>query len=111
MNHLRLTLALIVITGPALAAERAPMPRVVTPPITVDEAVRKVDGHLTAFWAKNEIQPAPNADDAEFLRRVSLDLVGRIPTASEARSFIESKDRDKRSKKIDELIGRPGFLN
>ena len=42
---------------------------------------------------------------------MSLDLIGRIPTASEARAFIDSKDPAKRANKIDELIGRPGYLN
>ena len=74
-----------------------------------DPVVGKIDRHLDDFWARNEITPAPIADDAEFLRRLSLDLVGRIPTAAEARAFIESKDPDKRTKKIDELLGRPGL--
>ncbi|HEX3152721.1 MAG TPA: DUF1549 and DUF1553 domain-containing protein [Gemmataceae bacterium] len=111
MTRLCLTFALLAVAGPAVASEKTPMPRVVTPALIVDEAIRKIDGHLTAFWSKNGIQPAPVADDAEFLRRLSLDLVGRIPTASEARAFIESKDPEKRTKKIDELIGKPGYLN
>jgi hypothetical protein len=42
---------------------------------------------------------------------LSLDLIGRIPTPSEARSFIENKDPDKRAKKIDELLGKSAYLN
>src|SRR5262245_6203225 len=113
MTPLRLILAAAALglAAPAVAQEKAPRPREVSSGVTVEEAVRRVDGHLTAFWSKNSIKPAPVADDAEFLRRLSLDLVGRIPTAAEARAFVESKDPDKRVKKIDELLARPGHLN
>ena len=112
MNPLRLTLVALAfaITGPVVAQEKAPPPREVVGP-TVEETVRKIDGHLAAFWSRNGIIPAAFADDAEFLRRLSLDLVGRIPTAAEARAYIENKDPDKRTKKVDELLARPGFLN
>ena len=111
MTQIRLSLAILLIaSGVTVAAEQGPPPREV-PPVTVEDTVRRVDDHLTAFWAKNGITPAPVADDAEFLRRLSLDLVGRIPTASETRAFIASKDPDKRAKKIEELLGRPGYLN
>lgn len=93
------------------ANDRAPMPRDVSPDRGVNEIVQKINQHFDDFWARNSITPAPIADDAEFLRRLSLDLIGRIPTASEARSFIENKDPDKRTKKIEELLGKSGYLN
>src|SRR5262249_15391938 len=49
------------------------------------------------------------ADDAEFLRRVYLDLVGVIPTADKVKAFLESKDPQKREKVIDELLADPRF--
>jgi hypothetical protein len=42
--------------------------------------------------------------DAEFLRRISLDLVGQIPTAEEVRTFLEDKSADKRVQRIDQLL-------
>src|SRR3954463_767296 len=105
MTPLRLTLVAVLATaGLAVAQQKGPPPREVSSALAVEEAVRRIDGHLTAFWSKNGITPAPVADDAEFLRRLSLDLVGHIPTAADVRAFIESKDPDKRTKKIDELL-------
>ena len=46
-------------------------------------------------------------DDAEFVRRVYLDVAGRIPTAAEARQFLDDASADKRSKLIDQLLSRP----
>lgn len=52
---------------------------------------------------------APIASDAEFLRRVSLDFAGKIPTSAEARQFLADRDADKRAKLIDRLIAAPEF--
>jgi hypothetical protein len=104
-------LAALFLTGVGLADEKGPAPREVSRDAALGELVRKIDQHLEAFWKANDVTPAPVADDAEFFRRLSLDLVGRIPTAAEARAFSESKDPDKRRKKIDELISRPGYVN
>jgi hypothetical protein len=107
MTLFRLSLAAALLAAPASSAA----PRELKPTVPVEDTVRTVDRHLTEFWAKNDITPAPVADDAEFLRRLSLDLVGRIPPAAEARAFSESQDPDKRTRKIEELLDRPGFLN
>lgn len=50
---------------------------------------------------------APVASDAEFLRRVSLDLGGRIPTAAEARAFLDDASPDKRTALVDRLLASP----
>jgi hypothetical protein len=50
---------------------------------------------------------APLAGDAEFLRRVTLDLTGTIPTAVEARAFLADPSADKRAKLIDRLLASP----
>src|SRR2546430_1830464 len=49
------------------------------------------------------------ADDGEFLRRVTLDLAGRIPTVAEARAFLADQSPDKRSRRIDQLLNAPSY--
>jgi len=48
--------------------------------------------------------------DEEFLRRASLDATGTLPTVSEVREFLADGSSDKRAKKIDELLDRPGYV-
>ena len=48
--------------------------------------------------------PGARADDAEFLRRLYLDLVGTVPTVAEVRAFQKDRASDKRQKKVEELL-------
>ena len=57
----------------------------------------------------SKIPASPLADDAAFMRRVYLDLTGRIPTLEQANAFLASNDIDKRAKLIDELLARPEY--
>lgn len=59
--------------------------------------------------SKAKVTPAADAGDAEFLRRASLDLTGRIPSVRQAREFLDSSDPDKRRKLIDELLSNQAF--
>ncbi len=58
----------------------------------------------------SEIEPAPLADDAEFMRRVYLDLAGRIPAVSEAREFLEDQRPDKRTQLVEALLDSPASV-
>ncbi len=63
-----------------------------------------VDEHVFAKLKKLGLPPSPVADDATFLRRVTLDVTGRLPAADVARKFLEDKDPAKRDKAIDRLL-------
>jgi len=65
-----------------------------------------IDGLLARKWEEMGVRPAPLCDDAEFLRRASLDLIGRVPTLEELRTFVAKPDR---AAKIDELLASPDF--
>ncbi len=89
----------VLIVPPASAAD--PRPGKSNEPQTV---ARAIDRLLDKRLAEAKIPASPPADDAEFLRRVSIDLTGRIPTLERARAFLESSDPDKRSQVIEELL-------
>jgi RNA polymerase sigma factor (sigma-70 family) len=68
-----------------------------------------IDREIDRRLAEAHVSAAAPADDAEFLRRVSLDLTGRIPTLQRTVAFLDSTAPDKRGKLIDELLAHPGF--
>ena len=53
--------------------------------------------------------PAETCEDAEFLRRVSLDISGTLPAPHEVEAFLKDSSPNKRAKKIDELLESPGY--
>ena len=69
----------------------------------------RVDELVIAKLKKLGIVPSDGADDAEFLRRVSLDITGTLPSADEVRSFLQDSTPDKRAKKIDALLETPAY--
>jgi hypothetical protein len=72
-------------------------------------ARNKVDELVNSKLRKVGIIPSPLCSDAEFLRRASLDVTGTLPTPQEVETFLADKTPDKRDRKIDELLGRPGY--
>ena len=72
-------------------------------------AKNKVDELVNSKLRKVGIIPSPLCSDAEFLRRASLDVTGTLPTPQEVETFLADKAPDKRDRKIDELLGRPGY--
>ncbi len=69
-----------------------------------------IDRHIVSHWRANQIVPARRSSDAEFMRRAWLDLCGRIPTAGQAREFLEDTRADKRRRLIDDLLDRGAFV-
>ncbi len=58
---------------------------------------------------KIRITPSDICDDATYLRRITLDIVGKLPSMEEVQAFGADADPKKREKKIDELLGRKEF--
>lgn len=123
MNRLLCSLAITVgLTGTLIAQER---PQSVTPADlnkigdaisdaeAQEEAIRalsaRIDRHLAAQWAEAGVRPAEPISDAEFLRRISLDIIGRIPRVSEIREFLADPDPDKRAKWVNRLLESPAY--
>jgi len=57
----------------------------------------------------SELKPFPIIDDATFLRRTYIGIIGRIPTHQEATTFLSNKQPDKRAALIDSLVYSPGY--
>lgn len=70
-----------------------------------------IDRHFEAVWKKNQITPAPVAEDAELLRRLYLDLTGVIPRAADVRQFLADSDPAKRKKVVESLLERPRYAS
>ncbi|HZY88906.1 MAG TPA: DUF1549 and DUF1553 domain-containing protein [Gemmataceae bacterium] len=60
---------------------------------------------------KLNVLPSGPADDAEYLRRVYLDVIGTLPTAAESRRFLLDRRPDRRARLVDELLLRPEFAD
>jgi hypothetical protein len=68
-----------------------------------------IDGHVWTKLQSLGITPSAPCDDAKFLRRVHLDLIGRLPTPDEVRAFLADGDASKRARIVDELLQRPEY--
>ena len=57
------------------------------------------------------IRPSEVVSDEVFLRRVHVDLIGRLPSPDEARAFLESEQDNKREQLVDQLLQRPEYVD
>jgi hypothetical protein len=98
MRRLCLFSALLLLWAPTVRAE-GPARK-----LSAAELAGQIDQHLAARWKDRKVPPAPLASDAEWVRRVHLDLSGRIPDILAARDFIDNPGKDKRARLIDALL-------
>ncbi|HSQ56077.1 MAG TPA: DUF1549 domain-containing protein, partial [Gemmata sp.] len=70
----------------------------------------RIDRLIAAGYPDHAKLAAPLADDAEFLRRVHLDLTGTIPTVAEVKSFLADRSPQKRVRTIDRLLNSAGYV-
>ncbi len=75
----------------------------------VPALAKAIDQAIQKRLDQEKIPASPRAADAEFLRRVYLDLTGRIPTYDQAVAFLDSDSANKRAELIDELLARREF--
>ena len=68
-----------------------------------------IDELVVAKLRKLGEVPSELCTDGEFLRRVSLDLTGTLPSQEEAEAFLADTNPNKRAAKVDELLERPGY--
>ena len=70
-----------------------------------------IDQHVFANLKQIGIPPSPICDDSTFLRRVSLDIGGRLPTLEETKAFLSDQSPEKRDRAIDTLINSPDYAD
>lgn len=92
---LRPALGIVLLAAASLAAADDEDPRVVS---------RVIDSEIGRSLERLQISAAPPASDAEFVRRAHLDVLGRIPTAEEAKQFLDDVAPEKRRRLIDALM-------
>ncbi len=79
------------------------------PEATVAQAAARIDRLLEDDLQRAKLAPTALIDDATFLRRAYLGIAGRIPSAEEARAFLDDKSPTKRAALVDQLVASPGF--
>jgi hypothetical protein len=93
-----LALACLFCTGLSASAEAPRMK------LSASEVADRIDKQVAAKYRSRKVIPAPPADDGELVRRLYLDLTGRIPDILAARDFADNPGTDKREKLIDSLL-------
>ena len=81
-------------------------PRTPVLPAAQDGRTHPVDRVLDAWLKEKQLPRPPAADDATFLRRVQLDLVGVLPSTAETAAFVADRSPDKRTKVVQALLAR-----
>eukprot|EP00913_Durusdinium_trenchii_P028506 g26734.t1 len=69
----------------------------------------KIDELVVAKLRKLNIHPSKLCSDADFVRRIYLDVIGTLPNAAETRRFLADRSPEKRSRLIDRLLDRPEY--
>ena len=62
------------------------------------ELAKRINYHIDSLLKKKRLGKTKPISDEQFLRKVHLDIIGRIPTLKEAKSYLASNDKDKKSK-------------
>jgi hypothetical protein len=70
-----------------------------------------IDTYVHQQLKRLDLPPSPPVDDGQFLRRVFLDCIGRLPSLTETQEFLASEDPAKREKIIDHLLERSEFAD
>ena len=86
--------------------------RAAAPPVDASRVIsRAIDARLAKSLRTAGVAPAPRSGDGEFLRRVTLDISGRIPSVAETRAFLADRRADRRDRLVEKLLSSHGFAN
>lgn len=114
---LLLALPVLAQTGKKPEPGKKPQPKVVVdrdalvPGLPGAEMVAFIDEQLEKLWAANKVQPAERCSDYEFIRRASLDIIGRIATVEEINQFLKDPSHLRRSLLIERLLNSDDYAS
>jgi hypothetical protein len=103
-----LALGLVLLAGPGLWADPPKASDAKPDPYAL---AAKIDKILLDKMKEAGVEPAPPASDDEYLRRVMVDVVGRIPLPKEYYEFTGDKSAAKRRTEVETLLSEPGYVN
>ena len=83
----------------------------VAPTRHISPSTKHLDRHINAALKRESIRPSDQSKDTEFLRRVHLDITGKIPTPEEVLDFLKDNSENKRQKKIENLLQSDAYIN
>jgi len=101
--------AMVIRYGAEPVVAHVIVPRIGKEPFPNVKGYNFVDDHILTKLRLLNLPPTDVCDDATFLRRVCLDVTGALPTPDEVRAFLTETKEDKRARKVDELLKRPGY--
>jgi len=113
MNHMKAACGVAWVVGLLSSALGVVPPGVVEPfETTVKfEPVNRIDELVLAALEAKGIQPAALCSDEVFVRRVYLDVIGKLPTVAETAAFVQESGADKRARLIDGLLRREEYVD
>lgn len=120
MIEMRASLAFVPILLLACGSQPAPKPSAppapsasasasVAPVVAPALGAASIDAAIRAEWQKQGVVAAPRVDDARFLRRAWIDIVGTLPPADTVTAFLADASPDKRAKAVDALLASPRY--
>jgi hypothetical protein len=105
------TTRLLAASHPLTQSSAAPIDKGLTGVVARIPRNNYIDDEIFGTMGASSITPAPLSSDSEFLRRVTLDLTGRIPDSATVTSFLADPAPDKRSRTIDTLLASDAFVD
>jgi Protein of unknown function (DUF1549)/Protein of unknown function (DUF1553) len=109
-NRFALLWAILAFTAPAVFCQEVVEVTSADPALSHRHVTQIIDEHVRERWDSNGIRPAEVCSDEIFVRRVYLDLGGRIPTLEERQTFLDDASPDKREKLIHQLVSGEDYV-
>src|SRR5688572_22329623 len=103
-----LAAAFVAVTSTAVCADRSLEP---SSPSSTPLVTEQLDQALQQSWQQHQVQPTPPVDDLAFLRRLWLDLGGRVPPVKETRALMDGKSPLDRASLVGRLLASDEFAN